>query len=101
MPTLHAGERSTAVRREGGQLMAEGPRDNRNRPNRRKVREGTVSCPLRWTRPAVVTVIERVRHARYSRPCSARRASTSHDDENTAIGRRPRARGRDPGRYRS
>ena len=65
------------------------------RPNRRKVREGTVVSSS-MDKTAVVAVIERVRHARYSKTVQRTKRLYVHDEENTVARRRPRPRRRDP-----
>jgi small subunit ribosomal protein S17 len=52
-----------------------------DRENGRKVREGTVvSCGMNKT--AVVTVVDRVRHARYSKTVQRTKRLYVHDEEN-------------------
>ena len=53
------------------------------RPNRRKVREGTV-VSRSMDKTAVVAVIERVRHARYSKTVQRTKRLYVHDEENAA-----------------
>jgi small subunit ribosomal protein S17 len=62
------------------------------RPNRRKVREGIVSSAS-MNKTAVVTVVERVRHARYSKTVQRTKRLYVHDEENqAAVGDRVRVR---------
>ena len=68
--------------------MAEGrdDRDDRGRekrPNRRKVREGLVVSSA-MDKTAVVTVVERVRHARYAKTVQRTTRLYAQDDENAA-----------------
>ena len=53
------------------------------RPNRRKVREGTVVSAA-MDKTAVVTVVERVRHARYAKTVQRTTRLYAQDDENEA-----------------
>jgi small subunit ribosomal protein S17 len=53
------------------------------RPNRRKVKEGTV-VSRSMDKTAVVAVVERVRHARYSKTVRRTKRLYVHDEENTA-----------------
>ncbi len=60
------------------------------RHNGRKVREGTV-VSNGMTKTAVVAVVDRVRHARYSKTVQRTKRLYVHDEENkTAIGDRVR-----------
>ena len=60
------------------------------RPNRRKVREGTV-VSRSMDKTAVVSVIERVRHARYAKTVQRSKRLYVHDAENaSAVGDRVR-----------
>jgi small subunit ribosomal protein S17 len=60
------------------------------RPNRRKVREGTV-VSRSMDKTAVVAVIERVRHAQYSKTVQRTKRLYVHDEENeAAVGDRVR-----------
>ena len=52
------------------------------RPNRRKVREGTVVSSA-MDKTAVVAVVERVRHARYAKTVQRTKRIYVHDEENT------------------
>jgi small subunit ribosomal protein S17 len=63
--------------------MAEGQETTETRPNRRKVREGTV-VSASMDKTAVVTVIERVRHARYSKTVQRTTRLYAHDVDNAA-----------------
>jgi len=63
--------------------MAEDTGTTAARPNRRKVREGTV-VSASMDKTAVVTVVERVRHARYSKTVQRTTRLYAHDGENTA-----------------
>jgi small subunit ribosomal protein S17 len=51
------------------------------RPNRRKVREGTV-VSVAMEKTAVVTVIERVRHRRYAKTVQRTKRIHAHDEAN-------------------
>jgi small subunit ribosomal protein S17 len=51
------------------------------RPNRRKVREGTV-VSVAMEKTAVVTVIERVRHPRYAKTVQRTKRVHAHDEAN-------------------
>jgi small subunit ribosomal protein S17 len=51
------------------------------RPNRRKVREGTV-VSVAMEKTAVVTVIERVRHPRYAKTVQRTKRIHAHDEAN-------------------
>ncbi len=53
------------------------------RSNRRKVKEGTV-VSRSMDKTAVVAVVERVRHARYSKTVRRTKRLYVHDEENTA-----------------
>jgi small subunit ribosomal protein S17 len=53
------------------------------RPNRRKVREGTV-VSRSMDKTAVVAVIERVRHARYAKTVQRTKRLYVHDPENSS-----------------
>jgi len=53
------------------------------RPNRRKVREGTV-VSRSMDKTAVVAVIERVRHARYAKTVQRTKRLYVHDPENVS-----------------
>lgn len=52
------------------------------RPNRRKVREGIVVSTA-MDKTAVIAVIDRVRHARYSKTVQRTSRIQAHDEENT------------------
>jgi small subunit ribosomal protein S17 len=51
------------------------------RPNRRKVREGTVTSNA-MNKTVVVSVIERVRHAKYSKTVQRTKKLYAHDETN-------------------
>jgi small subunit ribosomal protein S17 len=51
------------------------------RPNRRKVREGTVVSTA-GDKTAVVAVVERVRHARYAKTVQRTKRVFAHDETN-------------------
>jgi len=51
------------------------------RPNRRKVREGTVTSNA-MDKTAVVVVVERVRHARYAKTVQRTKRLYAHDEAN-------------------
>jgi small subunit ribosomal protein S17 len=51
------------------------------RPNRRKVREGTVISAA-MDKTAVVAIIERVRHARYGKTVQHTKRLYAHDESN-------------------
>lgn len=53
------------------------------RPNRRRIREGTV-VENRMDKTAVVAVVERVRHAKYSKTVQRTRHLYVHDEKNEA-----------------
>jgi small subunit ribosomal protein S17 len=53
------------------------------RPNRRRIREGTV-LENRMDKTAVVAVVERVRHAKYSKTVQRTRHLYVHDEKNEA-----------------
>ena len=60
------------------------------RPNGRKVREGTVVSKS-MDKTAVVAVVDRVRHARYSKTVQRTKRLYVHDEENTtSVGDRVR-----------
>ncbi len=60
------------------------------RPNRRKVREGMVVSTA-MDRTAIVAVVERVRHARYSKTVQRTKRLYAHDETNdTKVGDRVR-----------
>jgi small subunit ribosomal protein S17 len=61
--------------------MAEDTPTDEGRENRRKVREGTV-VSASMDKTAVVTVIERVRHARYSKTVQRTTRIYAHDVDN-------------------
>jgi len=52
-----------------------------SRPNRRKVREGTVQSTA-MDKTAVVAVIERVRHPRYNKTVQRTKRVYAHDEQN-------------------
>jgi small subunit ribosomal protein S17 len=54
------------------------------RPNRRKVREGTVISRSR-DKTVVVSVVERVRHPKYAKTVQRSKRLYVHDEENTAV----------------
>jgi small subunit ribosomal protein S17 len=56
---------------------------NEPRSNRRKVKEGTV-VSISMDKTAVVAVVERVRHARYSKTVRRTKRLYVHDEENVA-----------------
>ena len=51
------------------------------RPNRRKVREGTVTSNA-MNKTVVVSVVERVRHAKYSKTVQRTKRLYAHDETN-------------------
>ncbi|HXZ83537.1 MAG TPA: 30S ribosomal protein S17 [Acidimicrobiales bacterium] len=53
------------------------------RPNRRKVREGTVISRSK-DKTVVVSVVERVRHPKYAKTVQRSKRLYVHDEENTA-----------------
>ena len=53
------------------------------RVNRRKVREGTV-VSIAMNKTAVITVVERVRHARYAKTVQRTKRLYVHDEDNAA-----------------
>ena len=57
------------------------PADKPPRPNRRKVREGTVVSTA-MDKTAVVAVIERVRHRRYAKTVQRTKRIHAHDEAN-------------------
>jgi small subunit ribosomal protein S17 len=57
------------------------PADKAPRPNRRKVREGTVVSTA-MDKTAVVAVIERVRHRRYAKTVQRTKRIHAHDEAN-------------------
>jgi small subunit ribosomal protein S17 len=57
--------------------------DQVTRVNRRRVREGTV-VENRMDKTAVVAVVERVRHAKYSKTVQRTRHLYVHDEQNEA-----------------
>ncbi|MGH9069941.1 MAG: 30S ribosomal protein S17 [Acidimicrobiales bacterium] len=60
------------------------------RPNRRKSREGIVSSTS-MDKTAVVKVVERVRHSRYSKTVQRTKSLYAHDEDNdTRVGDRVR-----------
>ena len=61
--------------------MAEQTPGAEARPNRRKVREGTV-VSVAMDRTAVVAVIERVRHRRYAKTVQRTKRIHAHDEAN-------------------
>ena len=63
--------------------MAEDTPTEETRLNRRKVREGTV-VSASMDKTAVVTVVERVRHARYSKTVQRTTRLYAHDGDNAA-----------------
>jgi small subunit ribosomal protein S17 len=70
--------------------MAESIEAAPSRLNPRKVREGTVVSSS-MNKTAVVAVVERVRHARYSKTVLRTKRLYVHDEENTvAVGDRVR-----------
>jgi len=70
--------------------MAEGTEAAVGRSNPRKVREGTVVSSA-MNKTAIVAVVERVRHARYSKTVLRTKRLYVHDEENTvAVGDRVR-----------
>ncbi len=54
---------------------------NAERPNRRKVREGTVTSNA-MNKTVVVSVVERVRHAKYSKTVQRTKKLYAHDETN-------------------
>jgi small subunit ribosomal protein S17 len=60
--------------------IASGPA---SRPNRRKVREGTVQS-AGMNKTAVVAVVERVRHPRYNKTVQRTKRIYAHDELNDA-----------------
>jgi small subunit ribosomal protein S17 len=70
--------------------MAEAEATETGRENRRKVREGLVVSTA-MDKTAVVAVVERVRHARYSKTVQRTKRIYVHDEENSmAVGDRVR-----------
>jgi len=66
------------------------PGQDGGRPNRRKVREGTVVSNA-MNKTAVVAVVERVRHPRYAKTVQRTKRLYVHDETNdTRIGDRVR-----------
>jgi small subunit ribosomal protein S17 len=59
------------------------PEPGASRPNRRKEREGTVISHS-TDKTAVVSVVERVRHAKYAKTVQRSKRLYVHDEENTA-----------------
>jgi small subunit ribosomal protein S17 len=59
------------------------PEATDDRPNRRKVREGTV-VSTKMDKTVVVAVIDRVRHRRYGKTLQRTRRLYAHDDANDA-----------------
>jgi small subunit ribosomal protein S17 len=57
--------------------------ESETRVNRRRVREGTV-VENRMDKTAVVAVVERVRHAKYSKTVQRTRHLYVHDEQNEA-----------------
>lgn len=55
--------------------------ENAKRENRRKVREGTVTSNA-MNKTVVVSVIERVRHAKYSKTVQRTKKLYAHDETN-------------------
>ncbi|MGA2530890.1 MAG: 30S ribosomal protein S17 [Acidimicrobiales bacterium] len=62
---------------------AEAQGEAEKRVNRRRVREGTV-IENRMDKTAVVAVVERVRHAKYSKTVQRTRHLYVHDEQNEA-----------------
>jgi small subunit ribosomal protein S17 len=60
-----------------------GEQETEKRVNRRRVREGTV-VENRMDKTAVVAVVERVRHAKYSKTVQRTRHLYVHDENNDA-----------------
>ena len=70
--------------------MAEQTTGGAGRPNRRKVREGTVVSTA-GDKTAVVAVVERVRHPRYDKTVQRTKRVHAHDETNdTNVGDRVR-----------
>ena len=70
--------------------MVEEPSEKTERVNARKVREGTV-VSQKMDKTAVVSVVDRVRHRRYSKTVQRTKRLYVHDEENaTSIGDRVR-----------
>ena len=66
------------------------PSQTDGRPNRRKVREGTVVSNA-MNKTAIVSVVERVRHPRYAKTVQRTKRLYVHDETNdTRIGDRVR-----------
>jgi small subunit ribosomal protein S17 len=57
------------------------PDKTEERPNRRKVREGTVASNA-MEKTAVVLVVERVRHPRYAKTVQRTKRLYAHDENN-------------------
>ncbi|MGA3353264.1 MAG: 30S ribosomal protein S17 [Acidimicrobiales bacterium] len=68
---------------ETGAFGAAAPGETEKRVNRRRVREGTV-VENRMDKTAVVAVVERVRHAKYSKTVQRTRHLYVHDEQNEA-----------------
>jgi len=77
MPTSAQAPTGAVARRGGDGGSAEG------RENRRKVREGTV-VSNRMDKTPVVSVVERVRHARYAKTVQRTKRLYVHDETNEA-----------------
>ena len=68
---------------EAGASNGAPPTEDQVRVNRRRVREGTV-VENRMDKTAVVAVVERVRHAKYSKTVQRTRRLYVHDENNEA-----------------
>ena len=62
-------------------MPEENAAETTERPNRRKVREGTVTSNA-MNKTVVVSVIERVRHAKYSKTVQRTKKLYAHDETN-------------------
>jgi small subunit ribosomal protein S17 len=61
--------------------MADATPESTTRPNRRKVREGTV-VSTKMDKTVVVAVVDRVRHRRYGKTLQRTRRLYAHDEAN-------------------
>jgi small subunit ribosomal protein S17 len=64
-------------------MVEQTPNGPASRPNRRKVREGTVES-AGMDKTAVVAVVERVRHPRYNKTVQRTKHIYAHDESNDA-----------------
>ena len=67
----------------GSAAEPQGPSEDATRPNPRKVREGVVVSSA-MDKTAVVAVVERVRHRRYTKTVQRTKRIHAHDEANEA-----------------